>query len=206
MSLLAQIVSSRIRAEVLRILFLDSSVRLHLREIARRADASIAAVRQELQRLTRLDLLTRIADGNRVYFQANTDHPLYVDIHNLVMKTVGLVGLLRDALQDERVQVAFVFGSVARGEATAHSDVDLMVIGKLGLRDLSRLLSGQAEQLGREINSHVLRPGEVRRRLATEDHFLQSVMDSPKLFVIGSDDDFAALGNQRLVETAQDQS
>jgi len=160
-------VSSRIRAEVFRILFLDGSVRLHLREIARRADASIAAVRQELQRLTRLDLLTRIADGNRVYFQANTDHPVYVDIQNLVVKTVGFVGLLRD---------------------------------------LARLLSGQAEQLGREINSHVLRPGEVRRRLATEDHFLQSVMDSPKLFVIGSDDDFAALGDQRLVETAQDQS
>jgi predicted nucleotidyltransferase len=90
--------------------------------------------------------------------------------------------------------VAFVFGSIASGEEKAGSDVDLMVIGQLGLRDLSRLLSGIEEKIGREVNPHVLREEEFRKRIRAKEHFASSVMESPKIFIIGSERELEAMG------------
>jgi predicted nucleotidyltransferase len=90
--------------------------------------------------------------------------------------------------------VAFVFGSIARGEERAGSDVDLMVIGQLGLRDLSRLLSGIEEKIGREVNPHVLREEEFRKRIRAKEHFASNVMEAPKIFIIGSERELEAMG------------
>jgi predicted nucleotidyltransferase len=194
MKLLEQILSSRVRAEVFRLLFCDDARELHLREIARRSGLSIGAVRQELQKLVRLDLVARRRDGNRVYHRANSEHPLHREIRNLVLKTTGLRDVLRSVLLDPDVRVAFVFGSVARGEEVAGSDIDLMVIGRLGLRQLSRLLAGKTDQIGREINSHVMQEKEFGQRLAEGDHFVRNVMASPKLFIVGGDRELEAMG------------
>jgi predicted nucleotidyltransferase len=102
--------------------------------------------------------------------------------------------VLKSALTDKRIRVAFVFGSIARGEERAGSDVDLMVIGQLGLRDLSRLLSGIEEKIGREVNPHVLREEEFQKRIRAKEHFVSSVMEAPKLFVIGSQRELEAMG------------
>ncbi len=139
MSVLAQILSSRVRAELFRLLFGLSATELHVRELARRSGLHEATVRQELRKLDRLDLVTGRRDGNRVYYRANNDHPLYVEIHGLVIKTTGLVELLANALSGAEIAVAFVFGSVARFTETAGSDIDLMVIGRVGLRKLTSL-------------------------------------------------------------------
>ena len=90
--------------------------------------------------------------------------------------------------------MAFVFGSIARGEEKAGSDVDLMVIGQMGLRDLSRLLSGIEEKIGREVNPHVLREEELRRRIRQKEHFVSRVMETPKIFVIGTQDELETMG------------
>jgi len=87
-----------------------------------------------------------------------------------------------------------VFGSVASGKAHADSDVDLMIIGTLGLRRVAQVLSGLAERVGRELNPHVMKSEEFARRKHTADHFISSVLDSPRLFVIGSEDELAKLG------------
>jgi predicted nucleotidyltransferase len=105
-----------------------------------------------------------------------------------------LVGLLAKALADSEVKVAFVFGSIARGELHAESDVDLMVIGSIGLRRLTKLLSGMADQIGREINSHVLTPEEFIERKRKRDHFVTSVLSAPMLFVKGTAHELAAMG------------
>ncbi len=81
-------------------------------------------------------------DGNRIYYRANSRHPVHGDLCSLVLKTNGLAGVLRQALPDKQVRLAFVFGSIARGETRAVSDVDLMVIGQVGLRRLTQLLLG----------------------------------------------------------------
>ena len=142
----------------------------------------------------RLELVSDRRSGNRVYFKANRDHPLHPVIHQLVIKTIGLVEVLAVALDKADITVAFVFGSVAQSKEVGHSDVDLMVIGGIGLRKLTSLLSGISNEIGREINPHILTVDEYRRRMKAEDHFVINVLSGHKIFIIGSEDDFEAMG------------
>lgn len=194
MNRLTELLSSRARAEIFRLLFGRMGEELHVREIERRSGLNDSTLRQELRKLVRLDLLQSRRDSNRVYYRAKTENPLYPEIRNLVLKTSGLSDVMKSALIDTRIQMAFVFGSIACGEEKAGSDVDLMVIGQLGLRDLSRLLSGIGEKIGREVNPYVLREEEFRKRIRAKDHFVSSVMEAPKIFIIGSQRELEAMG------------
>jgi predicted nucleotidyltransferase/DNA-binding HxlR family transcriptional regulator len=194
MNRLAELLSSRARAEIFRLLLSGTGEELHVREIERRSGLNDSTLRQELRKLVRLDLVQSRRDSNRVYYRAKTESPLYPEIRNLVLKTSGLSDVLKSALKDKRIRVAFVFGSIARGDEKAGSDVDLMVIGQLGLRDLSRLLSGIEEKIGREVNPHVLRQEEFKKRVRAREHFVSSVMETPKIFIIGSQRELEAMG------------
>ena len=194
MNRLAELLSSRARAEIFRLLLSGTGEELHVREIERRSGLNDSTLRQELRKLVRLDLVQSRRDSNRVYYRAKTESPLYPEIRNLVLKTSGLSDVLKSALTDKRIRVAFVFGSIASEEEKAGSDVDLMVIGQLGLRDLSRLLSGIEEKIGREVNPHVLREEEFRKRIRAKEHFVSSVMETPKIFIIGSQRELEAMG------------
>ena len=191
---LRDIASSRSKAEILRLLFGLDRRDYHLRELSRRSGLALRTVQQELARLGQAGLVTARRDGNRVCYQANQQNPVYGDLRSMVLKTAGLVGVLQGALQIPGIELAFVFGSVASGKAHADSDVDLMIIGTLGLRRVAQLLSGLAERVGRELNPHVMKSEEFVRRKHTADHFISSVLDSPRLFVIGSEDELAKLG------------
>jgi len=195
MGILAEILSSNIRAEIFRNLFGVEKQILHLREIERRTGFAVGTVQQEIKKLLRLDIITRIKDGNRSYYKANTNHPLYPEIRNLVLKTNGLADLLKQALSAElKIKIAFVFGSFARKEEKAASDIDLMVIGDIGLRKLTGLLMDVSEKLGREINPYRLTESEFIKRKKEKDHFLQEVLQSPKIFITGTEDELEAMG------------
>jgi predicted nucleotidyltransferase/predicted transcriptional regulator len=194
MNRLAELLSSRARAEIFRLLLSGTGEELHVREIERRSGLNDSTLRQELRKLVRLDLVQSRKDSNRVYYRAKTESPLYPEIRNLVLKTSGLADALKSALEDKRIRVAFVFGSIARGEEKAGSDVDLMVIGRLGLRDLSRLLSGIEKKIGREVNPHILREEEFQKRIRAKEHFVSNVMETPKIFIIGSQRELEAMG------------
>jgi len=194
MSTLSGILSSRVRAEIFRLLFGLNEKELHMREMERQAALSLGTIRQDLQKLVKLDLVKARRDGNRLYYRANTDHPLFPEIRNLVLKTAGLVEVIKSALDREGIEVAFIFGSLARSKERAESDVDLMVIGTIGLRSLSSRLAGVSEQIGREINPHALSIEEFRHRKQNGNHFLSNVLESPKLFIIGSENDLEAMG------------
>lgn len=200
MDLLSDLLSSKARAEVLRLLFGPALSELHGRELARRSTVSEASLRQELGKLRRLGIVSARRDGNRLYYRAARAHPLYFELHRLVLKTSGLVEVLRQALQNENVKVAFVFGSAAEGTTTAASDIDLMVIGPTTIRRLAVALHDVAEQVGREVNPHVLSENELRHRLASGDHFATHVIAGPKLFVVGTEDEFEAMGSARLAQ------
>ena len=195
MGILAEILSSNIRAEIFRNLFGVEKQSLHLREIERRTGFAVGTVQQEIKKLLRLDIITRIKNGNRSYYKANTNHPLYPEIRNLVLKTNGLADLLKQALTAEpKIKIAFVFGSFARKEEKAASDIDLMVIGDIGLRKLTGLLMDVSEKLGREINPYRLTESEFIKRKREKDHFLQEVLASPKIFITGTEDELEAMG------------
>jgi predicted nucleotidyltransferase len=196
MGMLAEILSSKVRAEVFRLLFGVRPEELHMRELERRSGCAIGTIQTELKKLLRLGLVVRRRDGNRVYYRANREHPLYPDIRSIVIKTAGLVDVLRGAMEEEsaEIQVAFVFGSLARHEEKAGSDIDLMVIGQLGLRKLTGLLSGVANQVNREINPHVMGLEEFSQRKAKGDHFVTNLLVSPKIFIKGNQDELEKLG------------
>lgn len=184
----------QVRAEVLRLLFADASRELHLRDLTRQSGLGLGTVQGELEKLSASDLVTSRRDGNRRYYRANSSHPLFPDLQQLVLKTSGLRDVLADALRDIKgVEVAFVFGSLASNAGKAASDVDLFVIGDVGLRGLATALRGVAEVLAREINPITMTAEEFRKRRAN-DSFVQDVLGKEKLFVKGNDNELERLG------------
>lgn len=193
MNRLNQIISSQARSEIFRLLFGVQTAPLHLREIQRQSKLAASTIQAELRKLTALELVTARVDGNRTYFAANRTHPLFPEIQGLVLKTVGLADVLQEALLNQQIQLAFVFGSMAARNEKAVSDIDLMVLGSLGLRKLSSLLSGASERLGREINPHVMTVSEFQSRLASREHFVTRVWQAERIFIVGSENEFRAV-------------
>jgi predicted nucleotidyltransferase len=198
MSILAKLFSSRTRAEVFKILFGLETKEVHLREIARRSKLTIGTIQDELRKLRSLDLITIRRDGNRLYYRANASHPLFTTLRGLVLKTDGLAERLRVRLACPEIETAFVYGSLAKGEETGGSDLDIFVIGSLSIRSLTPRLAGLAEEIGREINPFVITAEELRKRLSLGDHFIAQVWESPKIFVVGGENDLESMGGKRL--------
>jgi uncharacterized protein len=195
MNVLAEILSSRVRAEIFRLLFAQQAEKLHVRELERQSGCVVGTIQTELRKLLGLGLVSCQRDGNRLYYQANREHPLYSDIRSMVQKTTGLADVLKKVMaSDARIHIAFVFGSFARQEQQPTSDIDLMIIGSLGLRQLTSLLTGIAAQLGREINPHVMNADEFVRRRAAGEHFVTQILSSPLIFIKGDADELEKLG------------
>lgn len=193
MSVLA-VLFPQVRAEVLRLLFADASRELHLRDLTRQSGLGLGTMQGELEKLSTSDLVTSRRDGNRRYYRANTSHPLFRDLQQLVLKTSGLRDVLAVALRGVKgVEVAFVFGSLAAGPGKAASDVDLFVIGDAGLRALAPALRKAAGAVGREINPVSMTVAEYRKR-RTKDPFVLDVLGKEKLFVKGDADELERLG------------
>lgn len=177
----------RVRKRVLTLLLMSADKSWHLREIVRRTGYAIGTVRRELKGLAACGIVLERRDGNRVLFQANRQCPIYPDLLGLVRKTCGLADVLREALAPlgGQVVVAFVHGSMARNEAQAGSDVDLIVIGLVKFGDIVSKLASAQETLGREVNPTVYSPSEFRLKVDAGHHFLTSVLAEPKIFLIG---------------------
>ncbi len=187
MNMLAEILSSKVRAEFFRLLFGIHDHEFHLREIERRSGFTIGTVRQEAEKLLRNGLVIKRIDGNRTYYSANKEHPLYPEIYSLTLKTVALRDILLARLKSADIQFAFVFGSMANGSIRAGSDIDLFVIGNVGLRELSGLLGDAADIIGREINIQVMRLSDFSQKRDAKEHFITSVLSAPKLMIIGAE-------------------
>jgi DNA-binding transcriptional ArsR family regulator len=163
----------------------------YVSELARRMGVPSSSLQRELQELTEAGILKSHRQGRMVYYQANPDSPLFPDLRGLLLKTAGLVDVLRDALKPlaARITLALVYGSIASGQERSESDIDLMVIGSVSPADLALPLRRAREQLGREINPTVYSVAEFNRKRASKDHFLSQVLTSPRLIVLGSDND-----------------
>lgn len=194
MNNLAEIVSSKARAEFFRILFGIGTNEYHLREIERRSGLAIGTIRQEAVRLERLGLIRRRDDGNRTYYSANREHPIYKEIHSIVLKTSGLADILRQVLTIDIIKMAFIFGSVATGNENPESDVDLFIVGDISLRALVKVLKEPSQQIGREINPHIMTLDEFEKRIRNREHFVKTVLESPILMIKGNGDELKRLG------------
>ena len=193
MNILADIFSSKTRAEFFRILFGLDSVELYLREIARQSGLTIGTIRQEAEKLKRLSLILKRKDGNRDYYRANKKHPLYDLINKMVLRTFGVVGVLEQELKDFDLEFAFIFGSVASGKNRLESDVDLFLIGNTSLRAVSPTVSQASLKIGKEINVHVMKPEEFRRRKLEGEHFVTRILETPVLMIVGNEDELRTM-------------
>jgi predicted nucleotidyltransferase len=177
------------RRAVLGLLFLRPEVRVHLRELARMVGAAPGPLKRELDVLSAVGLLRRERVGNQVFFSANVDHPVYPELAALLRKTVGLADVLLAALVPlaPKIHVAFVYGSLARGEGHAASDVDLMVLGEVGFAEVVEALYPAQQNLGREINPKVMTWREWQEKKSTASGFVHELLVQPKIMLIGSE-------------------
>lgn len=171
----------------------------HLQEnLIRFAGLGRGTVQRELEFLARAGVVHRTLRGRQVYFQANADSPIYPELRGLVVKTIGVADALRAALAPlfDRIRVAFVFGSVARGAERRASDVDVMIIGDVSFAEASEALARAQQTIGREVNPSVYGPEDLRAKLASRHHFLGSVLKGEKIFLIGDDRELARLAKK----------
>jgi DNA-binding transcriptional ArsR family regulator len=194
MARLLSILFPQVRAEVLRLLFSDASRELHLRDLTRQSGLGLGTMQGELEKLSAADLVTSRRDGNRRYYRANASHPVFHDLQQLVLKTAGLKEVLAEALHGLKgIDLAFVFGSLAGGSGKAASDVDLMVIGDVGLRALAPRLRRASDQIGREINPVTMTAAEFTKG-RNKHPLLLDIAGKEKLFIKAGSDELERLG------------
>ena len=189
--MLASLLFGGYRRRVLGLLLLHPEQTFHVREIARQTETNAGTLHKELARLAHAGLLTRKKVGNQVRYGANRQCPIFEELASILRKTSGLADVILDAITriEKRIQVALIFGSVARGEERAGSDVDLLLIGEIGFAEAVKALHAAQEKIGREINPVVMSPEEFRRKYSGGDGFLREVIAKEKLFVIGDEDE-----------------
>lgn len=192
---LADALFARVQQRVLGILFGNPRRSFYANEIIALARSGTGAVQRELSRLEAAGLVTVNRVGKQKHYQANPASPVFEELRALMLKTVGLADVLRAALAPlaSRIRAAFVHGSVARGDDSAASDIDLMVLSDhLTYPDLFTALEGASAQLGRKVAPTIYSPAELSRRVEQGNAFVTRVLSQPKLWLIGDERDLPA--------------
>jgi len=175
---------------LLGLLFMRAEESFHVREIARLTGVDAGNAHRVLRRFEQAGLVTATRSGNQRHYQANRESPIFAELQGIMRKTSGLADVIRDALEPfgQRIEQAFVFGSVARGEAGPRSDVDLMVVGEVSFAEVVEAVYPLHERLGREVNPIVMDAKEFRTR-AKDPGFVARVLDGPRILLFGTADD-----------------
>jgi len=150
---------------------------------------SPGTLHRELTALAALGVLRREQVGRQVFYAADRACPVFEELAGLLRKTAGLVDVVRGALQPHapRIRAAYIYGSMATGQETSRSDVDVMILGDLSFSDAVQALSPAQASLRREVNATVMKPDEFLRKRQAKDGFASRVWKSPKLWVIGGE-------------------
>jgi predicted nucleotidyltransferase len=192
------------RRQLLARLLLRPDEQFHVRELGRMTGISAGSLHRELKAMAESGLLIREKIGNQVFYRADTHCTIYAELAAIFRKTLGLASLLNNALSGiaGRIQVAFVFGSMASGQQYAGSDVDVCVLGDVSLLEVVTALSSVQETLGREMNPVVMTTEKFAEQSAKQDRFVVRVTSEPKVFVVGDEDELAELVEDRTTGRA----
>jgi len=187
------------RRQLLATLLLRPDERFHVRELGRMTGISAGSIHRELKTMAEAGLLLREHVRNQVLYQANQSCPIYSELAAIFRKTIGLASLMQDALGSVAldIEVALVFGSMAAGSQTHASDVDVLVLGDVSLLNVVKVLSPLQAVLGREINPVVMTVEKLLAQIKKKDRFAARVLEEPKIFIMGGEDEFAKLIEDR---------
>lgn len=184
------------RRRVLGMLLLHPEESLHGREIARRTGLPAGTLTRELKRLAEVGLLNCERRGNQRIYSANTRSPIFEELSGILRKTSGMADVLAEALDPliDNIDVAFIFGSVARGTEGQGSDVDVLIIGSVDFGGVVDALHPAQHRLAREINPKVFSASEWRSRLREKNPFVLEVLSNKKIFLVGGEHELTELG------------
>jgi predicted nucleotidyltransferase len=188
---------TKTQQRVLGLLYGNPEQSFYANEIVRLADMGRGTVRRELERLVSAGLLSVTRTGNQHHYKANPENPVYQELLAIVRKTFGIADVIQAELVpvNEQIDLAFIYGSVARGEDTASSDIDLLVVSdSLAYADLMTVLADAEKSLGRPINPSIYTAEQIRDKLKQKNSFLTRLMEQPKLWVKGVEDDIRESG------------
>lgn len=194
-SSLADALFPKVRQRVLAILFGTPDRSFYANEVIALAQSGSGAIQRELAALSEAGLLTVSKQGNQKHFQANAAAPVFAELRGLILKTLGLADVLRVALAPlaPQIEAAFVYGSVARQQDTADSDIDVMIVSpSLGYADVFGALESASNTLSRKVNPTLYTPIEIARRREQDNAFVTRVLQQPKIWLIGTEEQLDA--------------
>ena len=183
--MLQKLFTSQTRVKLLTLFMMNPGKAFYVREIARATEENLNAVRRELANLESIGLLQSERRGNAKYYEVNREMPLYSELSSMVLKTEGVANVLQDRLTALGVEVAFLYGSFARGTAGAESDIDLFIIGAIPEEKLILTMQEMEKKLSREINYVLFTSDEFEKRKKERDPFVANVLKEPKIMLIG---------------------
>lgn len=192
---LADVLFNRAQQRLFALLFGNPDRTYYANELIELAECGKGAIQRELAKLVMAGLLEVRQRGNQKHYQANTAAPIYPELRGLVLKTFGLGDVLKSALTPlaQDIEAAFVYGSIAKGEDTASSDVDLMVISpNLTQAELYGVLEAASVKLGRTIHPTVYTRAELEKKIRDQNAFVTRVLAQPKIWILGGEDVLAA--------------
>ncbi len=193
--LLPNLLGSKLRAKVLGWLFTHTDERYFVRQLTSLLKEDSTNTSRELASLEKMGILVLTTSGKQKYYQANTRSPIFNELHGLMLKTSGVADVLRSALRPsaEKIKSAFIFGSIANRTETRASDIDVMIIGDADYDEVSACLNQAQDKLSREINSVVYPVSEFQQKVRANQHFMKSVLEDEKIYLIGDDNELARL-------------
>jgi uncharacterized protein len=199
---IGHLVFGQTRGRLLALLYGAPDESFYVRQIARQIETSAGSVQRELALLADAGLIERSVLGVQVFYRANREHPAFPELRALLAKTTGVFQLLKTALEPlaVRIDFAFVYGSIARDEDNAASDIDLMVVGAVSLDEVLDAVSSLEKSLRRPVNPTIYSLQDLKKRIRSGNHFLRSLADSKKVFLIGNENEFREAGATRLVQ------
>jgi len=181
---------SEARRRLLAYYFTNPTARLHLRDLAERLKIDPSNLSKELRRLERKGLFRSEISGRQKYFQLNREYPLFDEVQAIIEKTIGAVTVIRHALKRiDGIDKAYLYGSFAKNQQDAASDIDVLIVGAPREEALAQLVSKLERQLGREINYTVLPAREFASRRLRKDAFLENVWHNRRIPLIGPDEE-----------------
>jgi predicted nucleotidyltransferase len=166
-------------------------------QILRITGMGVHTIKRELDRMTAVGILTMIRIGNQHHYRANSECPIYIELLGIVRKTFGIADVIKAALmeRDEQIELVFIYGSIAKAQEVASSDIDLMVVARdLAYAELMETLNDAEQSLGRAINPTIYDASEIKGKLKHKNAFLVRVMEQPKIWIKGGEDDTRVFG------------
>lgn len=187
MSLLGNSLFTTTQQNVLTILYGQPNKSFYTKEILRLTKMGVATIKRELDRMLKAGILTMRKIGNQHHYQANPDCPIFNEVLGIVNKTFGLADVIKIALipLKDKIDCAFIFGSVAKSKETNSSDIDLMIIGDVSFGEVIQNLFSVQESLRRDINPKVYIKSDWNQLIENKDAFIKEVLSQPKINLIG---------------------